>query len=92
MFTGYQVLNGQVFFQFHFTDTPPSGQPRLKKSGDPLGFGGYTVGAFHQEFNDQIDPNIHQVVHVDVSTVEIIKIATGTKTLIPFRRMVPLPN
>jgi hypothetical protein len=91
-FNGYQQLNGAYLFQFHLSDVPSYDQPQLKKSGDDLGFGGYVIGPFHQEFKDLMDPNTHTMVHTDVSTIELDQVDTGLKVIVPFRQEINSPE
>jgi hypothetical protein len=90
LFSGYQLLNGAYLFQFHINGVSPANQPPLKRTGDPLGLGPYTVGAFHAAFQTQVDPSSGRLVNVDVSTVEIVNSSNGLKTDLPFRRVVEL--
>lgn len=91
-FTGYQQLNGVYLFQLHLKDVPSYNQPPLKKTGDPLGFEGYTIGAFHQDFQDITDKNTGAVVHTDTSTLELDKPEIGLKVTIPFRQEIDSPE
>jgi hypothetical protein len=91
-FTGYQQLNGVYLFQLHLDDVPSYNQPQLKKSGDELGFEGYIIGAFHQEFGDVLDPATHHMVHTDISTLELDKPEIGVKVILPFRTIVNSPE
>ena len=91
-FTGYQQLNGVYLFQLHLKDVPSYNQPPLKKSGDQLGFEGYVIGAFHEEFQDIKDPNTKAVVHTDVSTLELEKPEIGLKVTVPFRKEIDSPE
>ena len=91
-FTGYQQLNGVYLFQLHLKDVPSYNQPPLKKSGDDLGFEGYKIGAFHQEFADVKDPATGAVVHTDVSTLELLKPDIDLKISIPFRQEIDSPE
>ena len=91
-FTGYQQLNGVYLFQLHLRDVPSYNQPPLKKSGDPLGFEGYIIGAFHQDFQDIKDPATGAVVHTDVSTLELEKPEIDLKISVPFRQEIDSPE
>ena len=91
-FTGYQQLNGAYLFQLHLNDVPSYNQPALKKSGDELGFEGYVIGAFHQEFKDIVDPRTKAVVHTDVSTLVLEKPEIGLKVPLIFRQTVDSPE
>ena len=91
-FTGYQQLNGIYLFQLHLDDVPSYNQPQLKKTGDPLGFEGYIIGAFHQEFKDILDPNTHTLVHTDISTLELDKPDIDLQVIIPFRQEINSPE
>jgi hypothetical protein len=91
-FTGYQQLGGVYVFQLHLDDVPSYNQPQLKKTGDELGFEGYIIGAFHQEFKDILDPNTHTMVHTDISTLEVDKPEIGLKVVIPFRQDIDSPE
>jgi hypothetical protein len=91
-FTGYQQLNGVYVFQLHLDDVPSYNQPPLKKTGDELGFEGYLIGAFHQEFKDIVDPATKIPVHTDVSTLELDKPEIGLKVIIPFRQEINSPE
>ncbi len=91
-FTGYQQLNGIYLFQLHLKDVPSYNQPPLKKTGDPLGFEGYIIGAFHEEFKDIVDPNTKAIVHTDISTLELDKPEIGLKVIVPFRKEIDSPE
>jgi hypothetical protein len=91
-FKGYQQLNGVYVFQLYLKDVPSYNQPPLKKTGDPLGFEGYTVGAFHQDFKDVMDPGTHLMVNTDVSTLELDKPEIGLKVTVPFRQEIDSPE
>lgn len=82
------MLNGQVSIQLHVLNLPAADQPALLKTGYRLdlgSFGTYTVGAFHQQNTNAVDPATGKFVPVDTSTVELID-AAGHKTVLPFRR------
>jgi hypothetical protein len=91
-FKGYQQLNGVYVFQLHLNDVPSYNQPPLKKSGDQLGFEGYTVGAFNQIFKDEVDPNTKITVKTDESTLELDKPEIGLKVIVPFRKEIDSPE
>jgi len=91
-FRGYQQLNGKTYFQLYLNDVPSSNQPPLLKSGDPLGFEGYTIGAFHQMFKDYTDPNTHITSSKDVSTLELDKPEIDLKVVVPFRKEIDSPE
>lgn len=91
-FKGYQQLNGVYVFQLYLKDVPSYNQPPLKKTGDQLGFEGYTVGAFHQEFQDVLDPGTHLMVNTDISTLELDKPEIGLKVIVPFRKEIDSPE
>ncbi len=91
-FTGYQQLNGVYVFQLHLNDVPSYNQPPLKKSGDLLGFEGYTIGAFLQLSKQVMDPGTHLTETVDVSTLELDKSDIGLKVIVPFRQEIDSPE
>ncbi len=91
-FKGYEQLNGVTFFQLYLNDVPSYNQPPLKKTGDDLGFEGYKIGAFHQEFKDIKDPNTGAVVNTDVSELEITKPEIGLSVKLPFRQIIDSPE
>lgn len=91
-FTGYQQLNGVYVFQLRLKDVPSYNQPPLLKTGDPLGFEGYTIGAFHQQFEDIKDPATGAVVHTDTSTLELVKPDIGLTVTVPFRKEIDSPE
>jgi hypothetical protein len=91
-FNGYQPLNGVILFQLHLNDVNSYNQPQLKKTGDELGFEGYVIGPFHQEFKDIMDPTTHAMVHTDVSTLELDKPDIGLKVIVPFRTEINSPE
>jgi hypothetical protein len=91
-FKGYQQLNGIYLFQLHLQDVPSYNQPPLKKSGDPLGFEGYIIGAFHEHHSKVKDPNTHIEVDVDDSTLELEKPEIGLKVTVPFRKEIDSPE
>jgi hypothetical protein len=89
-FKGYQEINGEYVFQVYLNFVPPGQQPPLKKTGDPLGFGGYIVGSFH--------PNIvtkstdQGQVTEDDSTLELDQPDTGAKLILIYRRAIDWPE
>jgi len=91
-FTGYQQLNGVYVFQLHLDDVPSYNQPPLKKTGDELGFEGYVIGPFHQEFKIVVDPRTKGEVNTDVSTIELDKPEIGLKVIVPFRQVINSPE
>jgi hypothetical protein len=91
-FKGYQQLNGVYVFQLHLNDVQSNEQPPLLKTGDKLGFEGYLVGSFHQEFQDLTDPATHLTVHTDVSTLELDKPEIDLKVIVPFRKEIDSPE
>jgi len=91
-FKGYQQLNGVYVFQLYLKDVPSYNQPPLKKSGDELGFEGYVVGPFHQEFKMEMDPATHLPVNTDESTLELEKPEIDLKVVLPFRKEIDSPE
>jgi len=91
-FKGYEQLNGVYQFQLSLTDVPSYNQPPLKKTGDDLGFEGYTIGAFHQNFQDVVDPATKAVVHTDVSVLDLNKSEIGLTVPLPFRQIIDSPE
>ncbi len=91
-FRGYQQLGGEYQFQIYLKDVPSYSQPRLKKTGDPLGFEGYTVGAFTQSVVSKEDPNTHITEQVDQSTLELDKPDIGFKIVLPYRQEIDSPE
>jgi len=91
-FKGYEQLNGVYFFQLSLTDVPSYNQPPLKKTGDDLGFEGYTIGAFHQIFKDETDPNTHITENKDESTLDLVKPDIGLTVPLPFRQIINSPE
>jgi hypothetical protein len=89
-FIGYQQLNDKYVFSLHFKDLLPEDQPPLVETGDKFRFAPYQVGEFHPVFRDTIDPATGQTIKVDDSTLEIIDLVTGAKTLLHFRRQTQL--
>ncbi len=91
-FKGYEQLNGVYFFQLYLNDVPSYNQPPLKKTGDDLGFEGYTIGAFHQIFKDETDPATKAVIHTDESVLELLKPEIGLTVPLPFRKIIDSPE
>jgi hypothetical protein len=91
-FRGYQMLNGVYQFQINLADEPSYNQPRLKKTGDPLGFEGYIIGPFTQSIVSKEDANTHITAQVDQSTLELDKPEIGFKILLPFRQEIDSPE
>ena len=92
LFFGYQQLNGKMLFQLHLDDVDPDKQPPLKATGDPLGFAGFVIGAFHEEHKDVLDPATHTPENRDVSTLELDEPDTGLKVILPFRTKINSPE
>ena len=91
-FKGYNQIDGVYVFQLHLDDVPSYNQPPMKKTGDDLGFEGYTIGAFHQIFKDETDPATGAVVHTDESILEISKPEIGLTVQLPFRKIIDSPE
>ncbi len=91
-FKGYEQLNGETLFQLYLNDVPSYNQPPLKKTGDDLGFEGYKIGAFHQIFKDETDPNTHVTEKKDESILELVKPEIGLTVQLPFRQIIDSPE
>jgi hypothetical protein len=91
-FRGYQQLNGEMVFQIYLKDVPSYNQPRLKKTGDDLGFEGYKIGAFHQSIVEEEDPNTHIKTQVDKSTLDLTKPEIDFTIPLPFRQEIDSPE
>ena len=91
-FRGYQVLNGVTEFQIVLKDVPSYQQPGFKKTGDPLDFEGYIVGAFHQNVISKEDPATHITEQVDESTLELDKPEIGFKIVLTYRKETDSPE
>ena len=76
-FRGYEQLNGEYEFEIHLTDVEDSMQPGLKKTGDQLGYEGYSIGAFHQKMVTQVDAATGLPTQMDVSTLDLVKPSIG---------------
>jgi hypothetical protein len=91
-FRGYQSLDGVEYFQIYLKDVDSAQQPRLKKTGDTLGFEGYIIGSFHQNIVSKEDPATHISTPVDESTLEVDKPDIGLKVVLPFRQEIDSPE
>lgn len=91
-FKGYQQLNNVYVFQIYLNDVPSSNQPPLKKTGDSLGFEGYTVGEFKLNIVTKKNPNTGIEEQVDESTLELDKPEIGLKVVVPFRTIIDSPE
>jgi hypothetical protein len=91
-FRGYEQLNGVYSFQIYLKDMASNLQPRLKKTGDPLGFEGYTVGDFHLNIVKEKDPATGIVTDVDESTLDLVKSDIGFKITLIYRKEVDAPE
>jgi hypothetical protein len=91
-FRGYQQLDGVNYFQIYLKDEPGYNQPKLKKTGDPLGFEGYIVGAFHQKNVQEKDSATGLTELTDESTLELDKPEIGFSITLPFRKEVDSPE
>jgi hypothetical protein len=87
-FLGYQRLNGLYVFQFRIMELPFNAQPPLRKIGDLLGWGGYTIRDFRQKIKA---PQGEQMA-LDVSEVDLENPNTHVKITLPFRQMVAVLN
>jgi hypothetical protein len=92
LFKGYEQLNGGYVFQISLADIPSYNQPPLKKTGDLLGFEGYTVGKFTLNIASVMDPNTHVVEQVDKSTLELDKPDIGFSIILPYRSEIDSPE
>jgi hypothetical protein len=88
-FKGYNQVNGEYVFQLHLNDVDSSEQPSMKKTGDQLGFEGYMIGAFHQNFQMEMDPGTKTQFQVDESTD---KPDINLKVIVPFRKEIDSPE
>jgi hypothetical protein len=91
-FRGYEKEGDTYFFQIYLSDLASSAQPGLKKTGDPLGVEGYTIGAFHQSIVTKENPNTHITEQVDESTLEVTKPEIGFTKTLPYRQEVDSPE
>ena len=91
-FRGYQQLNGETYFQIYLKDVASAQQPRLKKTGEPLGLEGYTVGAFHPNVVKEKDPGTGQEFDVDESTLELTKPDIDFKIVLTYRKEIDSPE
>ena len=91
-FVGVVKLNGENVFQIALQDIPPSGQPKLKRTGDPLGYEGYTVGPYTEKIAEELDAATHSKEMVDESTLELDKPDIGFKIILPLRKVVYSPE
>jgi hypothetical protein len=92
LFKGYDQLNGVYVFQIALADVPSYNQPGFKKTGDLLGFEGYTVGKFTHNIVNVMDPNTHVAEDVDKSTLELTKPDIGFSITLPFRSEIDSPE
>jgi hypothetical protein len=91
-FVGVVNLNNENLFQIALQDIPPSGQPKLKRTGEPLGYEGYTVGPYTQKIVQEQDAATHSMETVDESTLELDKPDIGFKIVLPLRQVVYSPE
>ncbi|MCE0498875.1 MAG: hypothetical protein LV481_13115 [Methylacidiphilales bacterium] len=91
-FRGYQEINGVYQFQLYLRDVPSEQQPRLKKTGDPLGLEGYIVGDFHLNNVQEKDVHTGIVSQVDESTLDLLKPDIDYKITLTFRKEVDAPE
>jgi hypothetical protein len=92
LFKGYEQLNGENIFQIFLKDVPSSKQPGFKKTGDPLGYEGYIVGAFTQKMGQEKDPSTGLTMTVDQSTIVLEKPEIELKVTVPFRKEINSPE
>jgi len=92
LFNGYQQLNGEYLFQIFLTDLPSERQPKLKKTGEPLGEEGYIVGKFTLNVVNAKDPNTGIVEPMDESTLELTKPDIGLSIILPLRKPIDSPE
>jgi hypothetical protein len=91
-FVGVVKLNGENLFQIALADISASGQPALKRTGEPLGYEGYTVGPYVEKIVQQVDSGTHATETVDQSTLELDKPEIGFKIILPLRQVVYSPE
>jgi hypothetical protein len=91
-FRGYQQLNGETYFQIFLKDVPSAQQPRLKKTGEPLGFEGYIVGPFHANIVTKKDSATGLESQVDESTLELDKPEIDFKIVLVYRQEIDSPE
>ena len=89
-FTGYAQINGEYVFQILIKGLPTSAQPQLKRIGEPLGWGGYVIGPFHEKIGPLALNG--SSFHENLSTLELDKPDVGFKIVLPFRKEVCLPK
>ena len=91
-FVGVVKLNGENMFQIALADVPPSGQPKLKRTGDLLSYEGYKIGPYTEKIVEEEDPATHSKVMTDESTLELDKPEIDFKVLLPLRKVVDSPE
>lgn len=91
-FKGYEQVNGEYVFQIYLQDIASGQQPPLKKTGEPLGSEGYTVGTFHLNIVSVVDPNTHVAEDVDKSTLDLVKPDIGFTITLPYRQLIDSPE
>ena len=91
-FRGYQQLNGEAYYQIYLKDVPSAQQPRLKKTGDSLGFEGYVVGPFHLNIVKEKDSATGIESEVDESTLELDKPEIDFKIVLTYRKEIDSPE
>ena len=91
-FLGYQELGGTEEYQIFLKDEPSYSQPGLKKTGDPLGFGGYMVGPFHKNIVSKVNPATGITEQVDESTLELDRPDIDFKIVLTFRQETDSPE
>jgi hypothetical protein len=89
---GYEQVGGVYVYQIYLQDVPSGQQPGLKKTGDLLGSEGYTVGAFHLNIVNVVDPNTHLAEDVDESTLDLVKPDIDFTITLPYRKLVDSPE
>jgi hypothetical protein len=87
-FVGVVSLNGTNEFQITLTDVPPSGQPPLKKTGDPLNYEDWIVGAYTPKLVQVLDKGTGIMEPDDESTLELDKPDIGRKVILPLRKII----
>jgi hypothetical protein len=91
-FVGVSTLNGKSLFEISLLDEPPTNQPPLKHTGDPLGYEGWIVGKYTPNVVQVEDPNTHSTITVDKSTLELDKPEINRSAVLPLNQTIDSPE
>lgn len=91
-FHGVEQLGGKTVFQIFLKDMPSYQQPKLKATGDQLGFENYVVGPYTPKTEQKMNDKTHTMEEVVEDTLELDQPEIGRKVILPYRKVIDSPE